>query len=88
MQYHNCQGTSLPNQPVRAFEPLEIQSGMGVMGDFLMYHDFKKLMRADTIRIVKKEFWARLGEDEHFPIDATMDVLDDVEEGIRNGNLS
>lgn len=83
-QYHNCQGTALPNSPLRSDE-FEIQSS-GV-ADFMMYGDFKKLFRADTVRLVRKAVTLRFQDDKDFPLDALLDVLDDVEDEARDGDL-
>ena len=69
-----------------------------MMSDILMYDEFKKLFRKDTLSRFRERFLGRLADlgqqtpkdsgDPVFGVDAIMDVFDDVAKGINfNSNL-
>ena len=75
MQYHNCQGTTFPNQPLR-FEPLTTDLNVGwpgMMTDITMYSDFKKLFKRATLKTFRERFLPSIDD-----LDINGDILDEI----------
>jgi hypothetical protein len=98
MQYHNCQGTTIPSQPLRmsdnTTEP--VYDWPGMITDVTMYSDFKKLFKRDTLAKFRSRFEEKILEIEKltpeedgspgFGIDAIMDIFDDVSDEFHDDN--
>lgn len=91
MQYHLCSGTNPKPIGTGTIETLDWGTN-GMMSDIMMYGDFKKLFRKDTLAIFRERFINRLSEIEAgtpaesgfagFGLDVIEDIFDDVAKGI------
>lgn len=91
MQYHNCQGV-IP-QPLTTNE---LTIGSGMMAEFQMYSDFKKLFKRDTLAKFRESFLDKLVDleqstpldsgDPLFGVDAIVEIFDDVAKGFHDDN--
>jgi hypothetical protein len=91
MQYHACTGPQPQRIGTGTIEGIDWGTG-GMMSDLMMYGDYKKLLRKDTLTIFRERFLESLLDlDQRTPvesgnsglaIDAIMGIFDDVAKGI------
>lgn len=96
MQYHACSGTNpFKDITTDTIESIGFNSS-GVMSEVMMYADFKRLLKRDTLARFREIFLSAMLEaegntpldsgDVSFGVDAVIDIFDNVATTFRDDN--